>query len=416
MKLTVIGLGYIGLPTAAILASKGLYVNGVDISEEIVCKINQGEIHIVEPHLDRLVKETTSQGHLTAQNTVTQSDVYIVAVPTPFKKNRKPDVSYVEAAIRSLAASLKKDDLIIIESTCPVGTTEKISLMLSKLRPELSFPDLKQEAMPDVSIVYCPERVLPGNIIQELASNDRIIGGMTEHCASKAYDVYKTFVEGECIFTDCRTAELCKLAENSFRDVNIAYANELSIISDELGINVRDLIKLANKHPRVNILQPGAGVGGHCIAVDPWFIVHSSPENSRLIKTAREINDYKPKYVIDKVIEQISKLKKPTSELIISTFGLSFKPDIDDLRESPALEISLSLNKLGFKKHYVVEPNIEILPKKIFNNSSELIDADTALEKADIHVFLVSHSDFKKIKDADLKDKLSVDITGIFDS
>ena len=239
---------------------------------------------------------------------------------------------------------------------------------------------------------------------------------MTEHCASKAYDVYKTFVEGECIITDCRTAELSKLAENSFRDVNIAFANELSIISDELGINVRDLIKLANKHPRVNILTPGAGVGGHCIAVDPWFIVHSSPKNSRLIKTAREINDYKPKYVVDRVIKQISKLKRPTSELIISTFGLSFKPDIDDLRESPALEISLSLNKLGFKKHYIVEPNIKMLPNKLFNKNSELVNTKTALGKADIHLFLVSHSDFETINDADLKNKLIVDIAGIFNS
>ena len=416
MKLSVIGLGYIGLPTAAILASKGLHVTGVDINEKIVGKINQGEIHIVEPDLDQLVKETTSQGYLTAQNIVGQSEVYIIAVPTPFKKNHQPDISFVEAAIQSITAYLKKDDLIIIESTCPVGTTENISSMLSKLRPDLSFPNMKQETKPDVSIVYCPERVLPGNIIQELASNDRIIGGMTEHCASKAYDVYKTFVEGECIITDCRTAELSKLAENSFRDVNIAFANELSIISDELGINVRDLIKLANKHPRVNILTPGAGVGGHCIAVDPWFIVHSSPKNSRLIKTAREINDYKPKYVVDRVIKQISKLKKPTSELVISTFGLSFKPDIDDLRESPALEISLSLNKLGFKKHYIVEPNIKMLPNKLFNKNSELVNTKTALGKADIHLFLVSHSDFETINDADLKNKLIVDIAGIFNS
>ena len=416
MKLSVIGLGYIGLPTAAILASKGLNVTGIDISEKVVKKINQGEVHIVEPDLDSLVKTTTSQGNLTAHNEVVQSEVYVVAVPTPFKKGYEPDISFVEAAILSLTDSLKKDDLIIIESTCPVGTTEKISLMLSKLRPDLSFPNFKQEEKPDVSLVYCPERVLPGNIIQELVTNDRIIGGMTKYCSDKAYDVYKTFVKGECVITDCRTAELSKLAENSFRDINIAYANELSIISDELGINVRDLIKLANKHPRVNILSPGAGVGGHCIAVDPWFIVHSSPKNSKLIKTAREINDYKPKYVIDRINNQISFLKKHTSELTISTFGLSFKPDIDDLRESPALEISLSLNKLGFKKHFIVEPNIGILPQGLFNKSSQLINLKTALKKADICVFLVNHSEFKNIDEADLKNKLILDISGVFNS
>tara|TARA_Y200000002_G_C22678757_1_gene663162 strand:- start:1215 stop:2459 length:1245 start_codon:yes stop_codon:yes gene_type:complete len=412
MKISVIGLGYIGLPTAAIFASNGFSVNGIDLNEEIVSKVNDGKIHIVEPHLENLVKEAIKKGYLKAQKEISESDVYIIAVPTPFKENHEPDLTYVESAIKSLSKYLKKKDLVIIESTCPVGTTEKMSKLLSEIRPDLKFPEYKDEKSADISIVYCPERVLPGNIIDEFNRNDRIIGGVSKKCSIEALKLYKNLIKAECFVSDCRTAELVKLAENSFRDVNIAFANELSIISDDLKIDVRELINLANKHPRVNILSPGAGVGGHCIAVDPWFIVHSAPENSKIIKSAREINDEKPIYLLNKIKGEISDLNKKPRDLTISTFGLSFKPDIDDLRESPALEISKSLNQIGFKKHNIVEPNIDQLPKGIFKPGDKLIGFEEALN-ADILIFLVNHSEFKKIKMDKIKNKLIFDISGI---
>lgn len=415
MKISVIGLGYIGLPTAAILASKGLRVKGIDINLKIVEKINKGEIHIVEPGLNDLVANMVNNGNLSAHQNVEESDVFIISVPTPFKNDHEPDITYVEKAIESIGPNLKKGDLVVLESTCPVGTTEKMNEILKEMRPDLIFPSLGKDKKTDVSIVYCPERVLPGDILKELVHNNRIIGGVSNLCSEKALSLYEKFVEAECLFSDCRTAELCKLTENSFRDLNIAFANELSLICDQLGVNVRNLIKVANKHPRVNILSPGAGVGGHCIAVDPWFIVHSAPNESKLIRLAREVNDYKPKYLIEEIKKKISRHKQKISDLTIATFGISFKPNIDDLRESPALEIAKALNCLNTKKHFIVEPNIKRLPEELINKRTELCKIESAISEGDILVFLVNHTDFERIKEEEIKNKLILDIAGIFD-
>ncbi|HCD5099529.1 TPA: UDP-N-acetyl-D-mannosamine dehydrogenase, partial [Acinetobacter baumannii] len=357
----VIGLGYIGLPTAATFAAHGIKVTGVDVNQHAVDMINQGKVHIVEPDLDALVRDVVAQGKLSAQTTPIEADAYIVAVPTPFKDDYQPDLKYIEAASKALAPFLKKDNLVILESTSPVEATEQMSAWLSEARPDLSFPQQKGEEA-DILVAHCPERVLPGKVLQELISNDRIIGGMTPRCSKAACELYKTFVKGECIETNARTAEMCKLTENSFRDVNIAFANELSIICDKLDINVWELISLANRHPRVNILQPGPGVGGHCIAVDPWFIVAKTPEQARLIRTAREVNDAKPEWVIDQVKIKIAEFlqanpNKTIQDVTIACYGLAFKPDIDDLRESPALEITRKLANQGLNI-LAVEPNI----------------------------------------------------------
>src|SRR5688572_5896801 len=340
---SIVGLGYIGLPTAAMFASKKIKVVGVDINQHAVDTINRGAIHIVEPELDLLVHAAVSQGYLRAATRPEPADAFLIAVPTPFKADHEPDLRYVKAATTSIAPVLKKGDLVILESTSPVGTTEQLAQWLADARPDLSFPHQAAEQA-DVNVAYCPERVLPGKVVHELVSNDRVIGGMTRRCSQRATELYQAFVEADCIPTSARTAEMCKLTENSFRDVNIAFANELSIICDKLGINVWELIKLANRHPRVNILQPGPGVGGHCIAVDPWFIVDSAPEEARLIRTAREVNNSKPHWVMDKVeeaIEQATADGKQGKDLTIAVFGLAFKPDIDDLRESPALDIAI---------------------------------------------------------------------------
>ena len=395
-SLCVIGLGYIGLPTAATFAANGLKVTGVDVNPLAVNMINQGKVHIVEPDLDALVKKVVEQGNLIATDTPVSADVFIVAVPTPFKENNEPDLKYIEAASKALAPFLEPGNLVILESTSPVGATEQMSAWLSKERPDLSFPQNISEQS-DIMIAHCPERVLPGKVLQELISNDRIVGGMTPRCAKAACDLYDIFVQGECLTTNARTAEMCKLTENSFRDVNIAFANELSIICDKLNINVWELISLANHHPRVNILQPGPGVGGHCIAVDPWFIVSSSPDEARLIRVAREINDNKPNWVISKINEKVIEFLRdnPTKileNITIACYGLAFKPDIDDLRESPALSISNKLVELGFKV-LAVEPNIKDLPDSL-SNSLELVTLEEA-QKADIHLILVSHSTFK---------------------
>jgi UDP-N-acetyl-D-mannosaminuronic acid dehydrogenase len=414
MKVSVIGLGYIGLPTAAIIASHGIKVTGVDVNPVIVNTVNEGKVHIIEPNLDKLVKETVDSGNFIASIEVSESDIFIIAVPTPFKEDHKPDISFVEEAARSLAPYLKKGNLVILESTCPVGTTEEILKLLQNLRGDLTFPEYGKNLETDVSIVYCPERVLPGNILEELVHNNRIIGGVSSLCSEKALTLYKNFVQADCLVSDCRTAELSKLTENSFRDVNIAFANELSIICDDLNIDVWKLINLANQHPRVNILTPGPGVGGHCIAVDPWFIIDSSPQSSKLIKSAREVNDNKPIYIVKKINEQINKLDKEFSELNLATFGLAFKPDIDDLRESPALEISKKLNIMGFKNHYVVEPNIEQLPEDFNKPNTFLSDQNLALKEADIMIFLVNHKNFKLIKREQVIKKLTFDVAGIF--
>lgn len=392
----VIGLGYIGLPTAATFAAHGVKVTGVDVNPHAVDLINQGKVHIVEPDLDALVRDVVAQQKLSAQLSPVAADAYIVAVPTPFKDKHEPDLKYIESAAKALAPHLVKGNLVILESTSPVGATEQMAAWLSEARPDLTFPQQAGEQA-DILIAHCPERVLPGKVLQELISNDRIVGGMTPRCSQAAIDLYKVFVKGDCIETNARTAEMCKLTENSFRDVNIAFANELSIICDKLDINVWELIALANRHPRVNILQPGPGVGGHCIAVDPWFIVAKTPEQARLIRTAREVNDAKPEWVIDQVKIKIAEFlqenpEKTIKDVTIACYGLAFKPDIDDLRESPALEITKKLAELGLNI-LAIEPNIHELPAKLPSNV-KLIAFDDR-NQADIHLILVDHKQFK---------------------
>ncbi|MDD0977167.1 UDP-N-acetyl-D-mannosamine dehydrogenase [Pseudomonas fontis] len=397
-KISVIGLGYIGLPTAAVFASRKKQVIGIDINPDTVATINRGEIHIVEPELDSVVQAAVSAGYLRASLVAEQADAFLIAVPTPFKNAHMPDLSYIESASKAIAPVLKPGDLVILESTSPVGATEQMATWLAEVRPDLSFPATHGEAS-DIRIAHCPERVLPGHVLRELVENDRIIGGLTARCSAAAVRLYRTFVEGECIVTNARTAEMCKLTENSFRDVNIAFANELSIICDMLQIDPWELIRLANHHPRVDILQPGPGVGGHCIAVDPWFIVSQTPEQARLIRTAREVNDSKPQWVIDQVKLALADflLKKPgttATEVKIACYGLAFKADIDDLRESPAMSIAERLGiELGCSLQ-LVEPNIQTLPTHLAQHQH--VDFECAQDDADIHLLLVKHREFKK--------------------
>lgn len=400
---SVIGLGYIGLPTAAVFASRKKHVIGVDVNQKAVDTINQGQIHIVEPDLDMLVHAAVTEGYLRATTTPEPADAFLIAVPTPFladkeKSQHEPDLSFIEAACDAIAPVLQKGNLIILESTSPVGATEQMAEWLARARPDLTFPQNHGEAS-DIRIAYCPERVLPGQVLRELVQNDRVIGGMTPKCSELAASLYKTFVLGECVITNARTAEMCKLTENSFRDVNIAFANELSIICDKLDINVWELIRLANRHPRVNILQPGPGVGGHCIAVDPWFIVSKTPEEARLIRTAREVNDSKPEWVINKVKQAVAEYlmanpDKTAKDVTIACFGLAFKPDIDDLRESPALAITLQIEADHPGVVLAVEPNIKALPQKLEGNL-QLVCSETANEQANIKLILVDHREFK---------------------
>lgn len=416
--ISVIGLGCIGLPTAAAFAACKKKVIGVDINQKTVDTINRGEIHIVEPELDMVVHAAVTEGYLKATTRPEPADAFLVTVPTPFTgNNHEPDLCYVKAACKVIAPVLKKGDLVILESTSPVGTTEKIVMWLSEERSDLTFPELHGDDS-DIRIAYCPERVLPGHVMHELVENDRVIGGLTPTCSKAACELYKIFVEGECVITDARTAEMAKLTENSFRDVNIAFANELSIICDTLGINVWELIKLANRHPRVNILKPGPGVGGHCIAVDPWFIVSQTPELARLIRTAREVNDDKPKWVIDKVKLAVAEFlqnntSKSVNDVTIACLGLSFKADIDDLRESPALAIANAIVKAHPGPVLVAEPNIEQLPEKIAEDFS-LRPFDKALAEADIVLLLVDHKAFKTVSLDDLANKCVIDTRGFF--
>jgi UDP-N-acetyl-D-mannosaminuronic acid dehydrogenase len=408
-KVSVIGLGYIGLPTAAVIASRGIEVIGIDVSEKAVDIINQGKVHIVEPDLDMVVQAAVTMGKLRASLTPEPADAFMIAVPTPFKDGHKPDLSFIQKAAKAIAPVLEKGNLVILESTSPVGTTEKLSKWLQELRPDLYFPGQTSQE-PNVYVAHCPERVLPGRVLEELVSNDRIIGGMSFKCAEKAIELYKVFVRGDCISTNARTAEMAKLTENSFRDVNIAFANELSIICDELKINVWELIALSNRHPRVNILSPGPGVGGHCIAVDPWFIVDSAPESARIIRTAREINDSKPQYVVNKVKAAADEFKRP----VIACLGLAFKPDIDDLRESPALDITHNLASMNIGEILAVEPNIQQLPEKLAEKDVELVSLTAALERANVLLVLVDHKAFKALSINDVNTKVVVDTRGLF--
>ena len=381
-EVVTIGLGYIGLPTSALIASHGTNVLGVDINQKVVDTINQGKIHIVEPDLDKIVSEAVLKGNLKAATKASTAEVYLIVVPTPFKGNHEPDISFVEAATKSIIPLLKKGDLYIIESTSPIGATKKMHKLIYALRPELEG---------DIHIAYCPERVLPGNVMHELVHNDRVIGGVDKVSTQKAILFYSKYVKGELHATNARTAEMCKLVENSSRDVQIAFANELSLICDKADINVWELIKLANKHPRVNILQPGCGVGGHCIAVDPYFIVSDFPQESKMIATAREVNNFKPEWCIEKIknaqleFELKHKIKPKTAVL-----GLAFKPNIDDLRESPALYIAKEIYKTP-QKCMIVEPNISV------HDFFDLTNLKQAIKLCDIIVILVKHDEFKSL-------------------
>ena len=400
--ISMIGLGYIGLPTATLFASRKKKVIGVDVNQHAVDTINQGKIHIIEPELDMLVQAAVSAGYLRATTQPEPAEAFLIAVPTPFTDGHKPDLSYIEAAAKSIAPVLAKGNLVILESTSPVGTTEMLAQWLAQARPDLSFPQLAAETA-DIQIAYCPERVLPGRVVHELVDNDRVIGGMTRTATFMAAALYKTFVQGDLVETNARTAEMCKLTENSFRDVNIAFANELSMICDKLDINVWELIALANRHPRVKILQPGAGVGGHCIAVDPWFIVDKTPEQARIIRTAREVNDHKPEWVLDKVKAAITDVLaanpgKTMADVKVACLGLAFKPDIDDLRESPAVEITQHVAQLGCQV-LAVEPNIEALPKMLSAPNLKLVSLEEAVAAADVVCVLVKHRPFIQSKE-----------------
>lgn len=398
MKAVFMGLGYIGLPTAAIAASKGIDVLGVDINPSVVETINQGKIHIVEPELDKVVKSVVEKGYLRAALQPETADVFLIVVPTPFKQNHRADIAYVESATRTVIPFLKEGNLFIIESTSPVMTTEKMAAIIFKERPELQDK---------IYIAYCPERVLPGNVIYELENNDRVIGGINPESSEKATEFYSKFVKGTLHKTNARTAEMCKLTENSSRDVQIAFANELSMICDKAGINVWELINLANKHPRVNILQPGSGVGGHCIAVDPWFIVSDYPEQANIIKRARETNDYKADWCANKVIEASHQFEIDNErEPVVACMGLAFKPDIDDLRESPAKYITSRVISEARAEVLVVEPNVEN------HRTFSLVPYMEAYKQADIIVWLVRHKEFVTMEKQSEKQEL--DFCGIY--
>ena len=405
-KVAVIGLGYIGLPTAAVLASRKLEVVGVDVQPNVVDTINRGEIHIVEPDLDMVVKAAVNQGYLRASLTPEPADAFLIAVPTPFQGDHEPDLSYIEAAGRAIAPVLKAGDLVILESTSPVGATERLAEWLADGRQDLSFPHQAGDAS-DIRIAHCPERVLPGHVLRELVQNDRVVGGMTPACSAAAVGLYRQFVDAECLVTDVRTAEICKLTENSFRDVNIAFANELSIICDKFGVNVWELIRLANHHPRVDILQPGPGVGGHCIAVDPWFIVSQAGGRARLIETSRSVNDGKPGYVADRIVSYARENALST----VVCLGAAFKPDIDDVRESPSIEVITQLANTSLNV-VVVEPNLRSPPENLATQSflSSVEEALTAYPDA-LFAILVAHREFKE--PALFTDVHTLDICGV---
>lgn len=397
-KVVTVGLGYIGLPTSALIANSGISVHGVDISQYVVDTINAGKIHIVEPELDQAVAKAVKEGHLQASTSPIEADTYLIVVPTPFKGDHQPDISYVQSATEGIIPLLKEGDLYIIESTSPVGTTEKMMELIFMRRPELQGK---------IYLAYCPERVLPGNVMYELVHNDRVIGGVNEESTEKAIAFYSQFVQGELHPTNARTAEMCKLTENSSRDVQIAFANELSLICDKAGINVWDLIRLANKHPRVNILQPGCGVGGHCIAVDPYFITAEFPMESRIISQARVTNNYKPFWCAEKVKSARLEFElKHGRQPAIALMGLAFKPNIDDLRESPAIHIvERVLQDNGDADMFIVEPNVH--EHRVF----KLTEYKGAIEKADIIVFLVAHNEFKTLSLPE--DKVVLDFCGV---
>lgn len=407
--LCMIGLGYVGLPGAAIFAASGLKVTGVDLNSIVVETINSGRAHIVEANLDTLIKKVIASGHLKATTEVVPADVFAIAVPTPFKADKVPDLSYVEAATRSLAQHLVPGNLVILESTSPVGTTEQMSFWLAEMRPDLVFPH-QDPGNCNIHIAHCPERILPGKVLHELVHNDRVIGGLTPTCSNKAAEFYRLVVTGECHLTNARTAELCKLSENAYRDVNIAFANELSLICERLDINIWELVELTNKHPRVDVLSPGTGVGGHCIAVDPWFIVDSAPNDAKLIKTARRINDEKPQWVANKILSAINAVDvhRPT----VACLGLAYKPDVDDFRESPSVEVVSILAANPQLCVVVCEPFAETLPKELASAPVRLVSLDDALE-ADVVAVLTAHGAFRNFEQKLSSVKHLIDPCGI---
>ena len=410
-KICVVGLGYIGLPSASLLATKGYHVHGVDVNTSVVEALSKGDILIHEPSLDVMVKSAVASGHLTADLKPAKADIFILAVPTPFNEGHVPNVDYIKAASKSIAPFLAPGNLIILESTSPVGTTEKVCEWIKEERTDLNFPCDNNPAggAEQIYVAHCPERVLPGRILIELVSNDRVIGGIDEASTQKAVAFYRSFVQGEVCATNARTAELVKLTENAFRDVNIAFANELSLICEDLEISVWETIALANRHPRVKILQPGPGVGGHCIAVDPWFIVNSAPDKARLIRTAREVNDYKPQAVLKAIHNKISRFTAP----VVACLGLAFKANTDDLRESPSLQIVEALVKETSAKILVVEPYIDELPQSLAGKA-ELCSLEMAFDQADVVVLLVDHNEFKYVEKNKLLSKVVIDTRGIY--
>ncbi len=410
MKICIIGLGYIGLPTAAMFAGTGCEVLGVDISSHAVDTVNRGEIHIVEPELATAVRAAVSSGKLRAATTPGEADVFVICVPTPFMEDHEPDMACVRSAARSIAPFLRKGNVVILESTSPVGSTQMVGQLMAELRPDLSFPKMGSEEG-EICLAYCPERVLPGHIMRELVENDRIVGGINRISAARAADVYRTFVRGELLLTDAPTAEMSKLTENAFRDVNIAFANELSLICQRLGIDVWELIELANHHPRVNILQPGPGVGGHCIAVDPWFIVSRTPDLALLTAAARRVNDGKADHVTAMAEEALAETSRP--DAVIACLGLAFKPDIDDLRESPAVKITQSLALRHPGKVLAAEPNIAVLPESLASAGVRLVSPEEAL-RADVVLLLVDHREFRAMKPEFLPSQILIDTRGIW--
>nr|BET44704.1 MAG: UDP-N-acetyl-D-mannosamine dehydrogenase [Candidatus Aschnera chinzeii] len=414
-NISVIGLGYVGLSIAASFANKKQTVLGIDNNQNIINMLNQGKIHIHEPQLKNKVQKAIKNGYLQLFRKPQLSDVYLIAVPTPFKNKYIPNIDYIINVINTIAPLLKKGNLIIVESTIPVGTTDKIAQLLAKIRTDLTFPQHSKHS--DINIAYCPERVLPGDIMNEIIKNDRIIGGMTTQCSKHASKLYKIILEGHYIYTNHKTAEICKLVENSYRDVNIAFANELAYICEKENINVWEVINLANRHPRVNILQPGPGVGGHCIAVDPWFIITKYQKIAKLIHTARNINNQKPLYVAKhiKMVFKNYKIKtnKAANKIIIACFGITYKADIDDIRESPSIKIIEKLTIWHKGPIYIIEPNIHNMPKSL-NKNCQLVSIDTAIKYADIIVFLVDHKEFKCINKDNISQQCIIDVKGIW--
>ena len=409
LNVVVVGLGYIGLPTAAIIARTGAKVLGVDVTQSIVDTVNSGKVHIEEVDLDGLVSGVVARGSLRASMQIEPADVFVIAVPTPFADDHAPNIGYVLQAATTVATVLKAGDVVILESTSPVGTTEKVRDLLAQLRPDLKVPGKTGESA-DIAIAYCPERVLPGRILVELIDNDRVIGGITPRCARKALAFYRRFVRGACVTTTSRAAEMTKLTENAFRDVNIAFANELSRVADTMEVDVWEVIRLANRHPRVNILSPGPGVGGHCIAVDPWFLVHADRANTPLIRTAREVNDAKVDYAIDRAAAMID----AHPGMPVACLGLAFKANIDDFRESPALKVASELAHRFGDRIRVVEPYASSLPGAFDGSGATLTDIDTAIETCGIMIVLVDHDMFKSVPLDERIDKLVYDTRGIW--